>query len=151
MLRSPLSVLAMTMALLSTAHADVYKFVDAQGHVQYTDKPQTLPAQRLNIQSQKTDTVAVQERTEAERKAQAQNSGKPKTAADQPGNQEEEPAANDAAGRCEKTRQRYETYMNSQRLYEALPNGERRYLSDAELDAQRSSAKVMMDEACKGL
>ena len=32
--------------------------------------------------------------------------------------------------------------MNSQRLYETLPNGERRYLSDAELDAARNSAKV---------
>jgi len=39
--------------------------------------------------------------------------------------------------------------MNSQRLYETLPNNERRYLSDAELDSARSSAKVSMETLCK--
>ena len=50
------------------AAADVYKFKDDQGNVLYTDKPSTLPAERLNIQSQKTDTVAVQTRQQEELK-----------------------------------------------------------------------------------
>jgi hypothetical protein len=49
----------------------------------------------------------------------------------------------------QKARERYDTYMTSQRLYESLPNGERRYLTDAELDAARASAKASMDVLCK--
>jgi hypothetical protein len=57
--------------------------------------------------------------------------------------------AKDKAERCTKARERYDSYMNSQRLYQAGDNGERRYLSDAELDAARNSAKVSMEELCK--
>ena len=39
--------------------------------------------------------------------------------------------------------------MNSQKLYEQLPNGERRYLSSEELDAARASAKATMDVMCQ--
>ena len=48
--------------------ADVYKFKDDKGNVLYTDKPSTLPAERLNIQSQKTDVVAAQTRQQEEMK-----------------------------------------------------------------------------------
>ena len=44
------------------------------------------------------------------------------------------------ADQCTKARQRYDSYMNSQRLYEKGADGERRYLNDAELDAARASA-----------
>ena len=58
-------------------------------------------------------------------------------------------ANKDKAERCTKARERYDSYMNSQRLYESQANGERRYLSDAELTAARTSAKASMDELCK--
>jgi hypothetical protein len=38
--------------------------------------------------------------------------------------------------------------MNAQRLYEDADGGERRYLTDAELDAAREDAKKVMDEFC---
>jgi hypothetical protein len=153
MLRSTLSVLALTLVATAAVHADVYKYVDPQGRVQYTDKPHTLPAERLNVRSQKTDTVATQSRADAERKRQ-EDAGKART---ESGSQKSdqraatELSAKDKAERCTKARARYDSYMNSQRLFESQPNGERRYLSDAELDAARSSAKVSMDELCKGL
>src|ERR1044072_135935 len=50
--------------------ADVYKFKDDHGNVLYTDKPSTLPAERLNIQSNKTDVVAVQARAQEDAKRQ---------------------------------------------------------------------------------
>ncbi|MET0986752.1 MAG: DUF4124 domain-containing protein [Steroidobacteraceae bacterium] len=153
MLRSSISALTLIIAVVASAQADVYKYVDAQGHVQYTDKPQTLPAQRLNVRSQKTDTVALQEREETERKRQEEAEKARKASSGQNGEQREaaQLSAKDKAERCNKARERYDNYVNSQRLYEPLPNGERRYLSDAELDAARASAKVSMDELCKGL
>ena len=153
MLRSSISALTLIIAVVASAQADVYKYVDAQGHVQYTDKPQTLPAQRLNVRSQKTDTVAMQEREQAERQHQEEANKIRKETTGQKADQRDaaQSSAKDKAERCSKARERYDSYMNSRRLFESLPNGERRYLSDAELDAARASAKVSMDELCKGL
>ena len=57
--------------------------------------------------------------------------------------------AGDKADQCGKSRERYEKYSTSQRLYEMLPDGSRRYLSDAEIEAARASAKASMDVMCK--
>jgi hypothetical protein len=136
--------------MAQAAHADVYKYTDDKGNVLYTDKPRTLPAQRLDVRTQKTDTVAVQARQEADMKRmQELNKGRQQSAAAQADQQEaSELSAKDKAERCKKSRERYDSYMNSQRLYENLPNNERRYLSDAELDAARNSAKVSMQTLC---
>lgn len=153
MLRYSVAAITIALVTLAPAHADVYKFVDEQGRVQYTDKPQTLPAERLNVKSQKTDTVAVQSRAEEERKRQEEANRARQSGSSQAADQRAatEMSAKDRAERCTKARERYDSYMNSQRLFESLPNGERRYLSDAELDSARASAKTSMDELCKGL
>src|ERR1044072_5559084 len=131
--------------------ADVYKFKDDHGNVLYTDKPSTLPAERLNIQSQKTDTVAVQTRAQEEMK-RLQDADKVSQQSSEQNKDQQQAAqltATQKPEQCSKARQRYDTYMNSQRLYEKGENGERRYLSDAELEAARSSAKASMDVMCK--
>jgi hypothetical protein len=138
------------MLLAVHAHADVYKYTDDKGNVHYTDKPATLPAERLNVQSQKTDLVALQARQEEQARANAASQARQQSAsqnADQ--RKANEMSATDKAEQCKKARERYDTYMNSQRLYESLPDGERRYLTDAELDAARASAKASMDVLCK--
>jgi hypothetical protein len=146
----PLLLLTLAAASLATgtAFADVYKYKDAKGNIQYTDKPPSLPAERLNVQSQKTDVIAAQERADAVVKAnttpppaQGNSRAEQKAAA--------EMTAKDKADRCIKARERYDNYMNSQKLYEPGKDGERRYLSDVELDAARASAKTSMDELCK--
>ena len=154
MLRTALlSTLTLVAGGLATsgAHADVYKYTDDKGNVQYTDKPRTLPAQRLDVKTQKTDMVAVQARQEEEMKRMqdASKSRQQGAAAQNDQRQAAELSAKDKAERCAKARERYDSYMNSQRLYEELPNKERRYLSDAELDAARASAKASMDTLCQ--
>jgi hypothetical protein len=145
-----LAVSVTTLAVMQ-AHADVYKDVDANGNVKYTDKPETLPAELINVRTQKTDVVAMQERQEAEMKRmQESNAARQQTASRNADNKAAtELTAKDKAERCTKARERYESYMTSQRLYEAQKNGERRYLTDAELNAARTNAKTAMDELCK--
>src|SRR4051794_17682846 len=123
--------------------ADVYKFKDDKGNVLYTDKPSTLPAERLNIQSQKTDVVAVQSRQQQEMKRQQDADKVSQQGANQNTDQQQAPqlSATEKADQCTKARQRLDTYTNSQRLFEKLPDGSRRYLSDAEIEAARASAK----------
>lgn len=152
MLRTLFMLTAATAVLAAgPVAADVYKFKDDKGNVLYTDKPSTLPAERLNIQSQKTDTVAAQARQQEEMK-RMQDADK----ANQQGNNQnkDQPQASqmnatERAEQCTKARERYDSYANSRRLYEKLPDGSRRYLSDAELDAARISAKASMDAMCK--
>jgi hypothetical protein len=119
--------------------------------VLYTDKPSTLPAERLNIQSQKTDTVAVQNRQQEEMKRmqEADKANQQGTAQSKDEQQASQLTATQKAEQCAKARERYDSYANSRRLYEKLPDGSRRYLSDAELEAARASAKASVDVMCK--
>ena len=148
-----LLLLSLTTATLAagTAAADVYKYKDEKGNIQYTDKPPQLPAERLNVKSQRTDVVAVQERRQAEQKQQAAAAQQQQQARAQTADQQEaaQLTAKDKADRCVKARERYDRYMNSQKLYEQGADGERRYLSSEELDAARASAKASMDVLCQ--
>lgn len=152
MLRTLFMLTAATAVLAAgPVAADVYKFKDDKGNVLYTDKPSTLPAERINIQSQKTDTVAVQARQQQEMKRMQDADKASQQAAGQNKDQQQatQLSATEKAEQCTKARERYDSYTNSQRLYEKLPDGSRRYLSDAELDAARASAKASMDVMCK--
>jgi Domain of unknown function (DUF4124) len=153
-------VMVRTLILLTVAAAacaagpvaaDVYKFKDDHGNTLYTDKPATLPAERLNIQSQKTDTVAAATRAQEEMKRLQDADKASQEAADQSKDQTKatQLSATQKAEQCTKARQRYDSYANSQRLYEQQPDGTRRYLSDTELVAARTSAKASMDVMCK--
>lgn len=133
------------------SHADVYKYVDEKGVTQYTDKPRTLPAERLGLASQRTDPEAINTRNQdAAKRAQEAAADQQKNATQ--GKEEKEAAeltAKDKADRCVKARERYDQYMNSQRLYKAGPDGSREYLDEAALTAARDSARVAMEELCK--
>jgi hypothetical protein len=141
-----MTTLAACTLFCAFAHADVYRFTDDKGQVQYTDKPQLLPAERLQVQSQRTDVVGIQERSDA---ANANKGALNKAASQAEAKQASEVNAKDKAERCVKARERYDQYMNSQRLYKTLPGGEREYLTDAELDSARAAAKTSMEEFCK--
>jgi hypothetical protein len=133
------------------ANADVYKYVDERGVTQYTDKPRTLPAERLGLSSQRTDPEAAKARSDEELKRLSEATSGTQKSADQ---QKDEKAAaeltaKDKAERCVKARERYDQYMNSQRLYKQGDDGAREYLDDAALDNARNSARVAMEELCK--
>ncbi len=144
------------LLVLGSAHAsEVFVTKDAQGRPIYTDHPDTLPAQRLKVQSKSTDTAEVQKRYDDEMKGYAASSGKPAPEAipnSAEGRKAKALTAEDKAKRCQDSRQRYDHYMTAQRLYEQAPSGgDRRYLDDKEIDAARANAKQVMDEFCAGL
>lgn len=136
---------------LDRASADVYKYVDERGVVQYTDKPRTLPAERMGLQSQRTDPEAAKARTEEELKRLNEAAASSQKTADQQKEAKDaaELTAKDKAERCTKARERYDQYMNSQRLYRQAADGSREYLDDAALDNARNSARISMEELCK--
>jgi hypothetical protein len=139
--------------LAGTAGAgEVYVTKDAQGNPVYTDTPQTIPAQRLGIQSSSTDPAAVQSRYSDEmKKYAADDVAANRSAASQAdATKAQTLSAEDKAKRCAEARTRYQAVMSSYRLYVTGPEGERRYLDSAEIDAARIDAKKVMDEFCGG-
>jgi hypothetical protein len=142
-------------ALLIAAGAqagDVYVTKDAKGNIVYTDTPQTLPAEKVGISSSSTDPAVVQKRYADTMSQYAKDDVQETKSATQAADSKKasEMTAEDKAKRCTDARQRYQTTMDAQRLYEQDPNGERRYLDSAGIDAARANAKQVMDEFCSG-
>ncbi len=142
-----LTLVAALLVLGATAQAgEVYKQKDAKGNPVFTDRPEQLPAERLNVKTHQTDPAEAQRRHDEEmdrlNAASSSSSASPASS---------EASSEDKAKRCKDARDRYEQYMSARRLYEqGGSEGERRYLSDAEMEATRANAKKVMDEFCAG-
>jgi Domain of unknown function (DUF4124) len=139
---------------LSAAMADVFRSVDAQGHVQYSDTPtpgaQLVRMGNLHVpvppaasppasNSPKSSTVAqngdqIHQQLEQEAAARAVQNEVAQTRADQ----------------CKKARDAYDRSVQARRIYKAGPDGAREFLSDDEADKARVANKLEMDAACKG-
>jgi len=147
----PIVTLLTALLLAGLAQAgDVYLTRDAQGRPVYTDTPRTLPAQRLGVHSATSDPAEAQARYEQQMKQYAaDDTARTQTAAaTADASKAQALKAEDQARRCVEARQRYEAVMNSFRLYEEGPDGERRYLTADEIDTARAEAKRMVDEFC---
>ncbi len=149
----PTVMLLAALLLAGGARAgDVYVTKDAQGHPVYTDTPQTVPAQKVGVASTSTDAATAQQRYSDEMKKYAADDDAYRKAAAQQADaaKAKQLSAEDMAKRCADARDRYQLYVQSQRLYEQAPDGQRRYLSNDEIDAARANAKKLMDEFCSG-
>ncbi len=148
MLRSVLGTIVIVACMLALpVFADVYKFVDDKGQVQYTDRPETLPAELLaKIKSQRTDKSAVADRTAAE---QQQNDASNANQANADDNKKAQKTnAADKADRCAKARERYDQVMSAQQIYSTNDKGERVNMDEKQVDQTRASAKQLMDTWC---
>ena len=130
----------------------VYKSVGEDGTVTYTDRPvaseQLETVEGLDIVATDIDQVNAG-------KAEAKKQAKYDDAADDiRDNQAAEDAELQAAladqreAACRAANARFEKYTNARRLYRETPDGDREYLNDSELDAERADAARAVDELC---
>jgi hypothetical protein len=148
-----LATLLAALLLAGTAVAgDVYVTTDAKGNKIYTDTPQSIPAQKLDIHSQSTNpgTAAQQYSSEMKRYGQEEKADSKAETQQTTVQQAAQTAAEDKVKRCTDARQRYQTLMDNWRVYEEGPNGERTYLTSEQIDAARANAKQAMNEFCAG-
>ena len=148
-----LLLVASLLVLGSAQASEVFVTKDAQGRPIYTDRPESLPAQKVNVATKQTDTVEVQRQYDEKMKSYAEADKVKAEASKQAaeGKQAREISAADKAKRCLDARARYEQVMTAQRLYEpGATEGERRYLDDKEIDLAREHSKKVMDEFCAG-
>lgn len=137
-----------------TAQAgDVFITKDAQGNPIYTDRPESLPAQKVDIATSQTGIVDAKPQNAPAASAYAAEEKARADAAKQAAESRQAAAltAADKAKRCQDARAQYQNVMNARRLYEDDDKGGRRYLDSAEIDAARADAKKVMDEFCSGM
>ena len=158
--RVPLAVLALLLVAASwPAAAAVYKWVDPQGRIHYSDLPPPPEGKLLSV-----DTSASHPNERAPVSAPAPHSTAPSTTPAGPATgpaatpeamarlkqSVDSDVANARTDQCKQARDKYQTYVQSRRLYKEGPNKERIYLSDQELETERLQAKHDVDELCAG-
>jgi len=125
---------------------EVYRSVDAQGHVVYSDRgtSKTAPTTTVHVKQPDPAEVArlakeqqILDAAEIERRKQEAIDNKNKAAAD-----------HNKQAACENARNKYYRLKDSGRLYQRDADGNRSFYSDAEADALREQARRAMVGAC---
>ena len=150
-MKTSVSVLVALFLAGTSIAGEVYMTKDGKGTPIYTDRPETLPAKRVGIESADTDPAEVQLRyDEQQAKYAARDKESSKAAAEQAeAAKARKLTAEDRATRCSAARERYQAIMEAHRLYEQPdPAGDRQYLTNEEIDAVRERAKQTVEEFC---
>lgn len=127
---------------MAHAQKEVYRWVDRDGNVIYSDVPLDPDAQPTGLTYRATSPsqVAARQQQEATRFARAEEQAGAEAEQAAETAQKRQEAARQREIGCAAARKRMETYTTAPRLYETLPDGQRRYLTDAEIDEARASA-----------
>lgn len=142
-----IALLAATTMLCATAlgqTAEVYRSVDAQGNVSYSDRPVDENSEVVFVA---TPRPATPPPPPAPTTATSPD-GELAPAADEPPPPTPDELAAERTANCQTARERNDRYQMSRRLFRALPNGEREYLSDAEIDAAKAAAVADVEKWC---
>ncbi len=152
----PTMVLIVAFGLLLTvpALADVYRSVDAQGHVQYSDTPmpgaELIHVQKLGLNSS-TASVAAPPASAGT----PTNASPPATdpVAQQLAQQAAERAVQQDVARnhdeqCKQATAAYEQAVQARRIYKSTADGQTEFLSDAEVEKQRLDLYQTMQSLC---
>ncbi len=143
-------LLIFIIATAPPAYAGVYKWVDEQGKVHFSDRPTSAQARQLKLKKspqQGTSAVpnAAQRQITQQRMLDMYQQEREKREA---ARKKKKADAKKLAQRCANARDRLRRYESS-RLYENLPNGERRYFSEAEREKTISNLKGNIKRYCK--
>lgn len=151
-------ILIMTVFCFGTASADVWKWIDAEGKTHYVST--NMPIFTW-VDSGKTfysdtpdheDAVAVQlfwvSKGTLEDIASAEGSSDG-NAFEGETPEERAKREDDQAHYCKRATEIYDSYKNAPRLYRTDEDGEREYLSEADVRATMSETKAKMNDLCK--
>jgi hypothetical protein len=144
---------AVLLAWSGLASAVVYKWIDAQGKVQYGDRPPDGVHAEI-VEGLGSNRSA---RSEPARPASASaTSSQPARSAPQAKNAQDDgikKAVDDDVAQvkekqCADAQARYKNLIEGRKLYKAGADGERQYLTSEEIDAERLNAKRDLDTVC---
>ena len=138
--------IALALAFVPAASAQLYKYVDKDGKTIYSDQPPpNVESKQLNIPSTATGTSEAAPKSAVEKskeldKARKDASEKAKKA---------EPAAKDAEERCEAARNNLKAAEAARRPARVNDAGETVYLEEKEIASLLDERRAAVDKACK--
>lgn len=139
-----LLLFAALIAWSGMASAVVYKWVDAQGKVQYGDRPPDgVHAEVVELLvSHSTSTRSASTSAPAAKTATLPA----KDAADKKAVEQDVSQTRDK--QCTEAQDRYKKLIEGRRLYKTGPDGERQFMNSEEIDTERLNAKRDVDTIC---
>lgn len=151
-----LTLRRLTHALLAAAllpvaaAAQIYKWVDEDGVVHYTDQPAQPTAERVAIQTNRTDNAAAQARLKSAVQSRDEQTESYLRGRDEKRAAEAQAEADNKqrAADCEKARNKLNELVRAQRLYRVDEDGERQYLSEEEAVSAREQAGKEISDYC---
>ena len=137
----------LTFAPSLSRAGEIYKSVDAQGHVVYSDRADTAAAQKTSVAVEAADPKeaariakeqAILQAAETQRNRQKLVDDAKKAQQDQV-----------KQVQCDRAREHYYSVKDARRIYDRDADGNRVYLSDPDADAKREEARQAMAAACE--
>lgn len=145
-----LLVFAALLAWSGLASAVVYKWTDAQGKLQYGDRP---PDGVHAVVVELLGTHAATARNASTAPAQAPPAARTAAVNPTPKDAEDRKAVDQDVAKtrdkqCTEAQDRYKKLIEGRRLYKAGPDGERQFMTSEEIDTERLNAKRDVDGIC---
>jgi hypothetical protein len=135
---------AVAVALVAVvARADVWRWTDAKGQVQYSDRWQ--PGAELIKTDHPHGLTDVSDASKRQSVADRASAQLTQEAAQRAVKKDEDAARTE---QCKQAKERYDKLIASRRIYREGKDGERAYLSDDEADQQRLQARLDMQQVC---
>jgi len=140
----------MLTCLWLAASADVFRWVDAQGRVHYSDRPDADNAVRVGVVSHASnpDAIAARNQSDADARSKAATQNAQQQAQQNTANAVQKDVEKSREGQCKEAKERYRVAIESQKLYRVGKDGERQYLTSQEIDEARLNARKDMDTVC---
>jgi hypothetical protein len=139
-----LAVLASVLTCAVAQAGDVYKYVDEKGNTLYTDRP--MPG-AVRVSSTARSYAAQQTASNQQLAASNQRIAQQQNDARLAANVAKDLKASQAE-RCKKARDEYNLSIQSRRIYREDKDGNRVYMSDAEISQQRLDAARVVEAIC---
>jgi len=126
--------------------SEVYKSLDAEGHVVYSDRPDTATAKKSAVHVDQPDPGEVARNAKEQEILKAVDIQRKKQQAIDDAKKAQQDQAKQE--QCDAARNHYYAMKDARRIYERDADGNRIYYSDVEADAKREEARQAMMTAC---
>jgi len=145
----PIACVLIASVALNAFADDVYKTVDAQGHVTYSDHAISPASRKVTVDVVQGNPEEAARLAKERAVINASAAQEAKQVQQQAVDQVKQQAAEASQRqRCDAARNRYAMFAAGGRIFKTDDQGNRVFYSDAEIDAERISTKAAMDNAC---
>jgi Domain of unknown function (DUF4124) len=147
-IRGAITAALLTLACAATplAAQDVYRSVDAEGHVTYSDRGTSKGAPKTTLRVEQPDPAEVARLAHEQQLLDADEATRARQQALEDRNRATQQRKQQQA--CERARNNYYQIKDAARLYQPDADGNRVYFSDEDADAKREQARRTMIVAC---